>query len=288
MDSSMTHLEKHIALVCNPTHSNAKSLRIADSIALLLSGMDIRHSIFTTTWPRIWNDITEVWIIGGDGTLNCFINQYPAIEIPLSIFPGGSGNDFHWMLYGDLSVEKQVDLVLEATAKQVDAGICNGQFFLNGVGIGFDGAIVRDLIGKKMLAGKASYLLAILKNIFSYQEKPCLIEFADETIEEYCLMISIANARRYGGGFMVAPKASVTDELLDLNIVGKVPAFSRMKVLPIIEKGEHLQLPFVQYKQSAKFRISSAGPLHCHIDGEYIQDKLFEIEILPKRFSFIY
>src|SRR3954451_9194665 len=129
----MSYLEKHIALVCNPTYENYKSLVLTESIALLLRGMDIRHSIFTEVWPQTWNGITEAWIIGGDGTINHFINQYPDLQLPLSVFAGGSGNDFHWMIYGNISTEQQVELVLDASPRFVDGGVCNGKLFLNGV-----------------------------------------------------------------------------------------------------------------------------------------------------------
>lgn len=285
----MTNPEKHIALVCNPTRYNEKALRLTNSIALLLTGMGISHSVFTSAWPVAFAEhITNVWIFGGDGTLNWFINQYPDITVPLSIFPGGSGNDFHWMLYGDKTSEQQVEEVLDGKPQLVDAGKCNGKIFLNGVGIGFDGAIVRDLLGKKKLAGKASYLLSIMKHIVTYHEKPCVLEMPSEKISGNCFMISVANARRYGGGFHVAPRASLTDSLLDINIVGKISPLKRMKYLPVIERGEHLDLDFIQYRQANQITISSPVQLHAHADGEYMYENIFQIGILPKRFSFIY
>jgi diacylglycerol kinase (ATP) len=284
----MIYPEKHIALVCNPTHENYKAVRLTDNIALLLSGMDIRHSIFIQAWPQVWDDISEVWIIGGDGTINYFINHYPGLQLPLSVFAGGTGNDFHWMLYGDVTTEKQVELVLDASPQFVDGGVCNGRLFLNGVGIGFDGAIVKDLLGKKKLAGKASYLLSIMKHIIGYHEKPCKFEMEGEIISKDCFMISAANAERYGGGFKVAPKASLTDGLLDLAIVGKISPMKRMKYLPVIEKGEHLDQDFLEYRHVKQVTISSPVKLHAHVDGEYIQENLFDIEILPKRFSFLF
>jgi diacylglycerol kinase (ATP) len=281
-------LSKHIALICNPTRENGKSLGIADTIEKILTGKEISHSIFTTEWPQHWEGVTEAWVVGGDGTINWFINQYPDIPVPIALFAGGSGNDFHWMLYGDLSLEKQIERVLHAEAKQVDAGTCNGQLFLNGVGIGFDGAIVKDLLGKKKLAGKASYLLSILKNIFSYHEKECILKMPAETISQDCFMISVANAKRYGGGFTVAPKASVTDALLDVNIVGRIAPVKRIKYLPVIEKGEHLELPFIQYRQVGAISIVCGVKLHAHVDGEYLHESVFDMRVLPKRFSFLY
>lgn len=284
----MTNPEKHIALVCNPSRENVKALPLAQSIDLLLKGMNISHSLFTEVWPESFDGYTEVWIAGGDGTINWFINQYPDIQLPLALFGGGSGNDFHWMLYGDVTAEQQVEKVLEARPQPVDAGICNGKLFVNGVGIGFDGAIVHDLLGKKKLAGKASYLLSILKQIVGYRETACELSISNETIKENCFMISVANGRRYGGGFHVAPNAILTDGLLDINIVGRISPIKRMRYLPVIEKGEHLNLDFITYKQANKITIKCAAKLHAHLDGEYMQSDVFEIEVLPKRFSFLY
>jgi diacylglycerol kinase (ATP) len=102
-------------------------------------------------------------------------------------------------------------------------------------------------------------------------------------------MISVANAKRYGGGFTVAPKASVTDALLDVNIVGRIAPVKRIKYLPVIEKGEHLELPFIQYRQVGAISITCGVKLHAHVDGENIFMSLFlKLRVLPKRFSFLY
>ncbi len=237
-------------------------------------------------WPDDWDCFTHIWIVGGDGTLHYFINQYSTTELPLSIFRAGSGNDFHWMMYGDMTLEQQVEKVLNDKLQWVDAGMCNGRLFINGVGIGFDGAIVKDLLGKKKLAGKASYLLSILKNIIGFHEQVYDITADNEHIRQDCFMISVANGKRYGGGFSVTPKASVSDGKLDVNIVGKVPPLKRIRLLPVIEKGEHLSLPIVHYRQAGKIIIETASAVPAHLDGEYITDKRFEIECLPKKFLF--
>ncbi len=283
----MSEVRKHIALICNPAIEKEKSILLADAIAVLLKSKNISFSLFTTYWPQVWTGITEAWIIGGDGTVNYFINQYPDLQLPLTVFAAGSGNDLHWTLYGDITMEQQVERVLQAQPRPIDAGLCNGQLFLNGVGIGFDGAIVRAVEGKKKVAGKATYLLSILKNIFTYKEKYCQLRLDHETLAQDCFMISVANGARYGGSFQVAPKASVTDALLDVMVVGKIAAGQRIRYLPVIEKGAHLQLPFVHYRHTTQVTIESAVPLHAHVDGEYCYASLFHISCLPNRFSFL-
>jgi diacylglycerol kinase (ATP) len=278
---------QHIALVCNPTKENEKALKVADQIVVALKERNILFSLFTTYWPTAWEPFTEAWIIGGDGTVNHFINQYPDIQLPLAVFAAGSGNDLHWMLYGDTTVEKQLEKVLLTKPTRIDAGLCNNRLFLNGVGIGFDGAIVKDLLGKKKLAGKASYLLSILKQIFTYKEKFCEVQFKNELIVQDCFMISVANAQRYGGGFRVAPKALVTDGLLDVSIIGKIAPPGRIRYLPVMEKGEHLELPFVTYRQADQVVIRAKTDLPAHIDGEWYSANFFKILCLPGRFLFL-
>lgn len=282
----MTGLEKNIALVCNPTIENDKALKAADAVVRILKGKDIKFSVFTQYWPTNWEGFTDAWIFGGDGTLNIFINQNPDIKIPLSIFRGGSGNDFHWMLYGEDTLEQQTERILMGKTKPVDAGVCNGQLFLNGVGIGFDGAIVKDLLGKKKLAGKASYMLSILKNLVAFREKKFLFEVNGRSIEKECFIISVANGQRYGGGFLVAPKASLYDSLLDLNIVGRVAPLKRMRLLPLLEKGHHIDEPFVDYLQSASVVITTPTEAPAHLDGEFVSTTRFEIACLPQKFLF--
>jgi YegS/Rv2252/BmrU family lipid kinase len=279
-------MQKYIALICNPLPDKSKALRIADEIAVALSTKDIRYSLFTTYWPQQWNDFTEVWIVGGDGTLNYFINQYSHLSLPITVFKGGSGNDFHWMMYGNMMLNEQVEKVLQGRAEYIDAGECNGNLFLNGVGIGFDGAIVKDLLGRRKVGGKGSYLLSILKNIVGYHEKHYEIHTLNAQLVQDCFLISVANGKRYGGSFNVAPKASVSDGLLDVNIIGKIPPLKRLKYLPVIEKGEHLELPFVHYEQTNKVIIHTTVPVHAHVDGEYLYTDRFEILCLSKKILF--
>ena len=278
---------KNVALLVNPTPEGAnKAQPMADRIISSLKRKGIPFGLFNSQWPAELKNFTEVWIVGGDGTLNYFLNHYTDNTLPLVIFPGGSGNDFHWALYGDIQVEDQVEKVLQGRVQLIDAGTCNGLWFINGVGIGFDGAIIHDMIGKSKIVGKASYLLAVLKNIVSYTERSSVIVMDSAITSQECMMISVANGVRYGGGFYVTPKASLTDGLLDINIVGRIPPLRRIKYMPLLEKGEHLGLPFVQYYTSKKVSVTSSHTLHAHLDGEYLANTTFDIELVPSKVAF--
>lgn len=264
-----------------------KALRIANEIADVLRNKKFSFSLYTAYWPDVWDGFTEVWLVGGDGTVNFFINRYPDFKLPIALFAGGTGNDLHATLYGKQTIAQQIETFSKAHIQWIDAGVCNGKIFLNGIGIGFDGAVVKHLLNKQKRSGKTSYLLSILKQIFSYGENRCTLTYDDVTLQKECFMISVANGARYGGGFQVAPNASVTDGLLDVMVVEKVSTAARLRYLPVIEKGKHLHLPFVKYHQTKQVTITSTKALPAHRDGEYFSDTRFEIHVLEKAFAFL-
>ena len=279
---------KHIAIVCNPLAGVGKASMLAERIATVLKEKKIAFNFFKETWPADFSAYTEVWIVGGDGTLNYFINNYPAIKLPLMIFKGGTGNDVHWLLHGKKTLEEQLHTAFTAEPVLIDAGRCNDRLFLNGVGVGFEGEIVKSLTGKNKLPGKTSFMMTILKKIFTYHSKSYNITSGSLHITQKQLMVSITNGRRAGGGFQIAPDAEINDGWLDMIVVDPLTPLQRLRYLPVIEKGKHLQLPFVHPHKIKNVVINSEETIQSHLDGEYYSSQKMEIEILPAKFLFRY
>lgn len=280
------HVPRNVALLVNPIHQ--KALGVVNEIKRLLQQKKLEHTVFTHQWPTDWLDFTEAWIVGGDGTLNYFINHYPTFQLPMAVFAGGTGNDFHWMLYGKTTVAAQVERVLNAKPKPVDAGYCNNHLFINGIGIGLDGKVVQDLLGKQKFNGKLSYYAVVLRNIFRFREFLCTISNESFSWGKKSLMINVANGQRYGGGFQINPEGVVNDATLEANIVGKISVWSRLRFLSAIENGKHTALPMVTYLKTSSLHIKCEGIVPAHADGEYFDASEFAIECLPARFSFLY
>jgi diacylglycerol kinase (ATP) len=278
-----------IAIATNTLAGSGKALKLAAAIQAILTQQKIDSQIFTEKeWDARLYEFDQVWITGGDGTVNYFVNQYNDIKIPLCIFNGGTGNDFYALLYGKTTTEAQVAHVLQSTPKPMDAGKCNDRYFLNGVGIGFDGAVAKSLQGVNKFGGKTSFMLSVLKHILFYKEQQYTISSTQKTVEGKFMMISIANGTRYGGGFFVAPMAKPDDGLLDTILVKPLSVLKRLRYLPVIEKGKHLGLPFIDYYNTQKITIKSDQPIQSHLDGEYLESNEFIIEILPAHFNFIF
>lgn len=279
---------KHIAIVCNSKAGNGKSAAIAGQLLQKLQQLKIDRESFSQHWPDNFDKFSAVWLVGGDGTLNYFINKYPSIAIPIALFKGGSGNDFAWKLYGNKTTNEYFEIALNGIAKKTDAGICNGKYFINGAGIGFDGEVVKAMGNNKLLPGHLAYLLTVLKKVFFYREKEITVETNGHSSKEKMFMISVANGSRYGGGFLVAPQAIVNDGELDIVLIKQIASLKRFFYLPIVERGKHLGLHFVEAGKTKKITIKAEQNLPAHLDGELMEARWFELEILPRKFLLYY
>ena len=281
--------EKNISIVCNPFAGGGRAVTLGKRIEQELQSRNIKHSLHIEDWPENFNSFTDVWIIGGDGTLYYFFNKYHGIRLPLVIFNGGTGNDVHSLLYKNKSFEEQLGIALTATPKLIDAGRCNEKYFMNGVGIGFEGSVVKSLTGKrKTKTGKAAYMGTILRKVFFYSSKKYKTISDEYKVESQNLLISVMNGHKAGGGFHIAPGSEIDDGLLDVVMLEKLHPFRRLRWLPVIEKGKHLELPFIKYFRTKKLIITSEQPMDTHLDGEYYSAKRLEIEVLRAKYLFRY
>lgn len=265
----------------NGTAGSGRSSHMVTCIIKELSNLHIEFTTFNLSWPPTLSNFTEAWVVGGDGTLHYFINFYKIIEIPVALFPGGTGNDTCWLLYGEQPIEKHIEIALSTTTKRMDIIDCNSVLTLNAAGIGFDGSVVKSLQGKKKRPGKTSYLLTVISKIFTYKSKSYTLFFNEKKLEGQFLFINICNGKRTGGGFMVAPMANPFDGQLDLILVKKLTIIKRLLNLNLIEKGKHLRLPFVQHQQVNHVIIESPQDMQMHLDGEYFSFKKAVISIAP-------
>ena len=282
-------VEKNISIVCNQLAGGGRAVALGKKIAGELQNRSISATLYVEEWPDDFNHFTDVWIIGGDGTLNYFFNKYPGIRLPLVVFKGGTGNDVHSLLYKNKNFEEQLAIALAASPKSVDAGKCNDKYFINGVGIGFEGAVAKSLTGKKKTKpGKAAFMGTILQKVFFYSSKKYKTFSDEHKAESQSLLISVMNGHRAGGGFHIAPASAIDDGLLDVVIVDKLHPLQRLRWLPVIEKGKHLGLSFITHFRTKKIVITSEKPMDAHLDGEYYSAKRLEIEMLPGKYLFRY
>lgn len=286
--SEQINTERFIAILVNPLPGKAKAKAMGLKLQDKLTVLNIARSLFAEEWPDNLDGFTEIWIIGGDGTINYFINRYKSIQIPLALFKGGTGNDFSWQLYGNISVDEQFELVLKAVPRTVDAASCNDKLFLVGLGIGFEGEVLQSMGAIRWLGGHLGYLWVVFRKIFSFKESLFMIKTGNEIITDKFLLVILNNSARTGGGFLVAPEASVIDGDIDMVLCKPLTIPKRLRYLPVIEKGKHLHRSFINFSQQKEVRIECDKELPAHLDGELIRSKIFVVKVLPGLLMFKY
>jgi diacylglycerol kinase (ATP) len=289
--NSINTTTRHIAIICNPESGKGKPLLLLPLVEKRIRELGFTFRSFNQQLPPTLDTFTDLIIMGGDGTINYTINHFKEIAIPIGFIACGTGNDFTTLLFGKQSIPELIEKAIFGEPKPVDAGMCNTRYFINGSGIGFDGWIVKRLLAKKLFSGKAAYYSTVISLLFFYRENRIHISFDNGIPQATSLfMFSGANAKTYGGGFNVAPLADIQDGLLECVLVKKVSLWQRLRYLPVIEKGKHLDrpLPFIQYCRATQIRIQSHTPLQAHLDGEHLVSTVFNISILPGHYQIRY
>jgi len=254
----------------------------------LLEQNTIQFSFFDNHWPGELTSFTEIWIIGGDGTINYFLNHYKNISQPLALFKGGTGNDLHWKLYGNITIGEQFELLLKAKPVKVDVIQCNDRLYINTFGAGFDGEVLKSINAIRYLGGHLGYLVSALKNIFSFKEQSFNIIAGDEHISGKFLLVAVNNSSRTGGGFLISPRAEINDGKADIVLCEPLSVLKRLRYLAVIQKGNHMQLPFIKYIQEKEVLIETDKEIYAQLDGELIKGAEFRLKILPDYVSFLY
>lgn len=287
--SYQTSINK-VAILSNPKAGNGRSMQTAKWLSTALGGLNINHKIYHEHWPtkEILLNFSDCWLIGGDGTINYFINQYPKLKINLALFNGGTGNDFAWKLYGETNVEARFKQVMNATPKWIDAGMVNQKLYINCMGVGFDGEIIKSMKTIRFLGGKLGYMVAVLLKILSYKEAEFHIETNGKIFEGKYLLALIVNSSRAGGGFYIAPNAKINDGQLDMVLCKALPIWKRLIYLPIIKMGKHMHLPFVIESLGTSFKIKCDIDMPIQVDGELLFNKEINVEVLHNQFCFRY
>lgn len=157
------------------------------------------------------------------------------------------------------------------------------RIFLNAAELGVAAEIidrskkVRNTVKSRLL----STVTSLAVTVPYYESNLCEVSIDDgkENILTKMTMCVIANGRYLGGGLMAAPKASVSDGLLDIVILKDSGGIKMLDYFVDIKDGDYVNKPDILYRQSRKVSIKSKErDVTVAIDGE-------PIGILPATFE---
>jgi diacylglycerol kinase family enzyme len=142
-------------------------------------------------------------------------------------------------------------------------------------GLGFDAKVAQEFADHPK-RGLMTYAQLTLKNFFSVKPFRFRIKLEKEKFDTEAFFISIANSNQFGNNFTIAPKASLTDGLLDIVIVTSQNKLSfLLQTLKQVAGWNVLASSSMVTKQNAviyfqtdKLEIINHSEAPLHIDGD--------------------
>ncbi len=223
----------------------------------------------------------EVFLVGGDGTLNHFVNKINGKKPSYNVYfySSGTGNDF----YNDIKDKASDELVLiNEYLENLPIVIVNDKkyYFIDGVGYGIDGYCCErgDIIQQRTNEPVNYTKIAIKGLLFHY--KPPKAKVVVDGVEKNYKKVWLAptmKGRFYGGGMMVAPNQNRMDIEHKVSTV-VLYGSSKIKTLivfPSIFKGEHIKhKKMVEVIEGHHIIVEFSKPQALQIDGETISNVL--------------
>ena len=279
------------ALVINPVSGQGKGASVGSYVAGYLNKKSVPFTIVTGNSALALSNHLDIFLkanpqcvgviaVGGDGLLHLVLQKVIPAQVPITLIPAGTGNDFVRSLGWDLNdVDVQLDFVLSHPPQKMDAGLVDGEWFGSVLSTGFD-AVVNERANKlKWPKGPMKYNVSIVLELPRFKPKMYDIHLDDRTISTQAMLIAVGNGRSYGGGMLVCPEADMCDGFFDVMILHPVSKIEFIKVFPSVFIGAHVNHPAVEIVRSKKVRIDSKAVAYS--DGERIGQLPVNAECIP-------
>jgi len=288
-------------VICNP-HSNRdrhRPLIPREIKALEEAGIDFIYSItenpmdeYHMAVEAISDGFETLVASGGDSTVSniadALLSKRP--DMRLGIIPTGTGNDYATGNRIPRSISQAVEVLKRGQTAKRDVIRIGERFAVSLVGFGFDITMSEIHLNNRVLKGPLLYFYSIIKAIFRHKGYTLRVETEEgEIFEDKALMLNLGNNRISGGGYPTCPRADMTDGKLDVMFIQDCRPGTRLRLLQMVQKADHLKHPLVSYTQSESVTVTSEVPIAFHTEGEmfYTEETSLSARVLPLKLNLI-
>jgi len=258
-------------IIHNPLSNNKKSKKTTSKYVKFFQRNDIDFILRSTLKIENLNhlldqnpSITDILYLGGDGSINYFINNVdlPSVKANIYLAQSGSGNDFMRTIkplhQGEMTIGSA-----ETDVKNVK--------FINGCGLGLDGH-VGFFVNQDKKKNKMSYFVNTLRALKVY--KPTPMDVVVDGVKhhyERTYIVAIQNGKYFGGGMKVAPLGDPRTEEFEVMVAHTLPRWLVFPLFLTIYAGLHVKIK----KYVATFRgkdivVHSDDPKYFQAEGEVL------------------
>jgi len=217
--------------------------------------------------------------VGGDGTVHEVASGLVGGAAALGVLPVGSGNDFASMVAVPESSGQALDFFARQPIRACDVGSVEwidadgrrGQrWFVNGLGLGFEGMAAARAERLARVPGFLRYLLAVALELPAYRAPLMQLELDGVRSEGRQFLLAVGNGRRAGGGFLLNPDACIDDGWLNVCRVDDMPLHRLLRILPSVFRGGHVAYAGIHTAHCARLELDCQPATAAHADGEIL------------------
>lgn len=277
-------MSRHIIYIINPISGTRTKKDLQAYIEQKTTEKNIPFQVFPSVASGDYSflhniikeqKITDVVIAGGDGTVSQVVSSLMDCHVNFGIIPCGSGNGLAYAAGIPKNTSKALAIIFSGKPVATDGFMINDQFACMLCGLGFDAKVAHDF-AKQSKRGLATYVKQVVKNFFAATPYQFELQIGKTSLQTEAFFISIANSNQFGNNFTIAPKASLTDGLLDIIVVTKQNKLSLLlQTLKQIRGKNKLQPDIITdtqksilYFQTEKLHIRNISQAPLHIDGD--------------------
>lgn len=214
-------------------------------------------------------DCDAIVAAGGDGTIRGLAWSMSEANItrPLGIVPAGTGNVLANEIGLPRAAEKVARVLLEGPVRHAHFATANGIPFLLMCGAGFDAQVLLRLSVKlKQRVGRAAFSGPTLQTLVLDPPRPFDVDIDGR--RHRASWVVVANARTYGGSFIIAPAASLLEDGLHAVVFKATTRTGRIIELLSLATGRIARCRSVEIIPCRHVSIASPRGIPTQCDGD--------------------
>lgn len=266
-------------LIVNPASGGYARQKIA-SVVDALRAAGIQPRLFSVVSPAeaaaccrtiYWTCGEPLVIVAaGDGTINAVLNGLRPATATLAVLPLGTSNVLAAEL-GISSVRDGLARIAAGRTRPLSIGVVerdeSSLRFALMAGCGLDGAVVRDVRPKeKRRLKQGAFALSALRNCFSWDTGG--VEVTTPAGHLSCHSVVVSNAARYGGNFVLAPRAEIFSPGFTVTCVTRSRRRTYAGILLDMARGKASANVSLQQVTATELEIRGNKPIQ--MDGDFV------------------
>jgi diacylglycerol kinase (ATP) len=297
--------ERYLAIV-NPASGGGRCRKLIGPVMMRLNAASLHIDIAETkaqgdatrfARDAYKNGYRHFIAVGGDGTSYEIINGLfpladPADRPTLGFLPLGTGNSF-LRDFSDQGVDHAEKALIIGHTRPCDVirlRYKGGElYYINLLSVGFTADVAAFRARYMSRFGHLGYFFSIFTCLARLRRRPFPLKFEGSTDidRRRALFLTFNNSKYTGGTMMIAPKAEVSDGLIEYVRWGPIGRAGLIKNLPTLYDGTHINHPLAEHHAVKRIDFDLEGPVDVMVDGEVLTLQCESLDVLPSALNVV-